>query len=224
MTCREWEEMCGAWLDGELDLVRSLDLEAHARECARCASRREEAEALRDTVRTAPYHRAPESLRRRLRRPRRDWRWLAALPAAAAVLLAAYFVLSTRPSMAREAVDAHVRSLLAAHLLDVPSTDRHTVKPWFAGKLDYSPDVETPAGFELLGGRLDYLGGRPVAALVYRRRLHIVNVFVWPSGERNPGVSVRSDRGYQVVHWVARGMTWWAVSDLNAAELAELAR
>jgi anti-sigma factor RsiW len=228
VNCRDVEELCGAWLDGELDLVRSVDLEAHVRDCPGCKARLRSEEDLSAALRAMPYQRAPEQLREQVRRqwtpqPRRQWRWipvLAGAPAFAALVLMFFFL---RPPIQHDVVDAHVRSLLANHLLDVPSTDRHTVKPWFAGKLDYSPDVKAPEGFDLIGGRLDYLEGHPVAALVYRRRQHTINVFTWPSAGRDRAPALRSERGFQVMNWTRAGMTWWAVSDLNGEELSQLA-
>ena len=135
---------------------------------------------------------------------------------------------AARPAaLVEEIVDGHVRSLMADHLLDVQSGDQHTVKPWFLGKLDFSPPVvgPRPLGFPLAGGRLDYLEGRPVAALVYLRRQHTINVFV--SRERGPAlasIQVRSVRGFHVHHWMRDGMSFWAVSDLNDAELTEFVR
>src|SRR5579871_939360 len=112
---------------------------------------------------------------------------------------------------------------MANHLTDVPSTDQHTVKPWFNGKLDFSPQVKEVEGFVLTGGRLDYLNGRQVAAVVYRRRQHIINLFIWPApGERSEQSS--ASQGYNTITWTRGGMSYAAVSDLNAKELAEFVR
>jgi anti-sigma factor RsiW len=130
-------------------------------------------------------------------------------------------------TVANEVVDSHVRSLMANHLFDVQSTDQHTVKPWFLGKLDFSPPVVdlAPIGFPLVGGRLDYLGGRPTAALVYQRQKHTINVFVSPVLDAAfAQTGVRSVRGFHVHHWVRDGMSFWAASDLNDAEFNDFVR
>ncbi len=124
-------------------------------------------------------------------------------------------------------VAGHIRALQPGHLMDVASTDQHTVKPWFDGRLDYAPPVKDlkADGFPLVGGRLDYLAGRPVAALVYQRRQHVIEVFAWPEGgRREPGPVDGSRSGYNYVRWSRDGMTFWAVSDVNAVELADFVR
>ncbi|APW38824.1 hypothetical protein RD110_17745 [Rhodoferax koreense] len=158
----------------------------------------------------------------------RWWQAVALYGAGAATAwLVASVVLVVPPDGTGEQVLAsHLRSLMADHLIDVASTDRHTVKPWFSGKLDFSPPVVDLAaqGFPLSGGRLDYIDGRPVAALVYRPGRHVVNLFVWPAPAGAASAPVRSTRqGYHIVEWVQAGMRLSAVSDMDAAELQTFA-
>jgi anti-sigma factor RsiW len=144
------------------------------------------------------------------------------LSALAASVALALYVLLPRPSVQDELISSHVRSLLAAHLTDVATSDRHVVKPWFNGKVDFAPPVVELAdtGFPLVGGRLDYLHGQVTAALVYRRRQHVINLFVWPAATRELSTvtSTRHD-GYTIVRWTADGLELAAVSDIDSREL-----
>jgi anti-sigma factor RsiW len=161
------------------------------------------------------------------------WRWLTGGAAGGALVMAALMLWVINPmlrgpddGLAGELVAGHVRSLMGNHLSDVISTDQHTVKPWFQGKLAYAPPVEDFAadGFPLGGGRLDYVAGQPVAALVYHRRGHVINVFVWPDSAAPKAAAPLSERGFHVVEWHGAGMQFWAVSDVNADELVTFER
>ena len=255
MSCQENTTLIHGYVDGELDLVHSLRVEDHLRECATCSQKYRNLQALRSAVRGGNlYFKPPEDLATRIhlslqeaegaRRPllssireapkklrRWSWSWQATAALAAGLALVAVATYRFAPGasrvsqgdwVAREILASHVRSLLADHLTDVPSSDQHTVKPWFNGKLDFSPPVRdlSQQGFPLIGGRLDYLDERPVAALVYQRRKHIINLFVWPSSEETQE-KVLMRQGYNMHHWAEAGMTFWAVSDLNNAELEE---
>jgi anti-sigma factor (TIGR02949 family) len=237
VECREVEDLLGAYLDGELEAAVSTSVRDHAATCAACRQRLANLESIGRIVRRAPYYQAPHGLRARLTNARTRTaapHWLAW--AAAAVLVASVtgsfvFVRSLKRAprtpdlvdvVAQEIVSSHVRSLMGEHLFDVRSTDQHTVKPWFLGKLDFSPPVTdlVAAGFPLTGGRLDYVGSRPVAALVYMRGQHTINLFVWPETSDAVGSSdARAIRGFHVRHWARGGMSYWAVSDVNNAEL-----
>lgn len=186
--------------------------------------------------RIAAQTRAAEALPRRVEpvsvpRPTRIARWLqsallfGAGAVAASVLMSSVLLRSTTSdALGDELAASHVRSLMAAHLTDVTSTDRHTVKPWFAGKLDYSPPVHDLAeqGYALIGGRLDVIRARPVAALVYRDGAHLINLFVWPAGDGVPSAPTR--HGYSLAGWTQQGMQFWAVSDASPAELQNFAQ
>ncbi|MGA7323052.1 MAG: anti-sigma factor [Rhodomicrobium sp.] len=153
-------------------------------------------------------------------------RWPKALAVLSPMALAASLALfvytaNQAPAVDQQLVASHVRSLLASHLTDVASSDQHTVKPWFLGKLDFSPPVSDLAekGFPLIGGRLDYVGGRVVAALVYKRHSHVVNLFVWPAGKMKAAPETLD--GYHVLSWTQGGFAYAAVSDLNPTEMKE---
>ena len=184
---------------------------------------------------SAAAEKGSAAAQRSARPARRAWRWAALAPAAAAAALVIVAAPRMWPRPSETSVEdavigAHVRSLLANHLTDVASSDQHTVKPWFQGKLDYSVSVKDWAseGFPLVGGRLDYVEDAPAAALVYKRAQHVINLFVWPSKRGNDGPVQRlSRRGYGAYRWSTEGMSYWAVSDVNDADLktfVELAR
>jgi anti-sigma factor (TIGR02949 family) len=236
MSCELVERDLSAYLDRELDIDAATAIRSHLTDCIGCRRLVAERQALGRLVRSAPYYAAPERLRARVsaRTNRTIFKGrFVPLAAAATLLIAAGIgatVMRLAPAaniaMVDQVVDGHVRSLMADHLFDVESTDQHTVKPWFLGKVDFAPPVVdlSSIGFPLVGGRLDYLGGQPVAALVYQRQKHTINVFVSPSNSGDPADVVRAERGFHVHHWARDGMSLWAVSDLNDAELTQFVR
>ena len=247
MNCGEARPLVQAYVDGELDVAKSLEVEAHRHGCIACAREEANLRALHTALsNSALYHEAPPLLERRVRAALRDARraeggprlalryysWVGA--AAAAVLVFAILVkgvlspgFPASELTAREVVDDHLRSLTENHLTDVLSSNQHTVKPWFDGRLTFTPPVEdlSPEGFPLIGGRLDYLNGHPVAAVVYRRRQHIINLFIAPAehaADTLPQSQVSG--GYNIIHWTKSGMGYWAVSSVSADELGRFAQ
>ena len=248
MNCKTAQNLIGGYVDGELDLVRSLEIEDHIQDCVFCAQDHKNHQLLRNGIKGGSlYFKAPADLQQRIHSCLRKaaqaeagprllpnrllpkwWLNIAAPIAAAAVVILALVPFLRGPSvddfLAGEIVSSHVRSLMASHLTDVPSSDQHTVKPWFAGKVNFSPPVEDLAkqGFPLIGGRLDYVDNRPVAALIYQRQKHFINLFIWPSrSDSDVETKTVSRQGYNLFHWTRSGMTYWAASDLNNAELQE---
>lgn len=233
-----------AYLDSELDAAGAASFERHLQSCAQCATALAAEQALRHTLSAAQlYERAPDRLRQKVRAALRAavpdhvpavrfpaWRWAAiAAVFLLAVLLGRELLTllgsnSEATALAVAAVDAHLRSLQPGHLMDVASTDQHTVKPWFDGKIDFAPSVRDFAsdGFPLIGGRLDVLAGRAAAALVYSRRKHVVNVFVL----KPPAVSALAPsgvrQGYHWLFWQKDGFSFVAVSDVAPADLQQL--
>jgi len=228
MNCREAHPLLNAYLDGELDAAHALEVESHTRECAACDAELEIQKRLSTAIAAAPYFRAAPGLHARIETAAPAWRrpapWLALVASlAVAFLLVARFV--PTQNIGNQVIQAHLRALRAGHLVDVAAPGGHTVRPWFAGKLDYALEVEdiSARGFVLAGGRLDSVNGRTVAALVYRRNGHIVNVFIWPASEESDRNPVgQSQDGLHMVNWRAEGMNWWAVSDLDLHQLQEL--
>jgi anti-sigma factor RsiW len=243
MDCTHAQGLIDIYLDRELDPVRSLEVEEHLRGCARCAESQGERATLRRNLKNGSlYFTAPSDLQSQIRRSVRQaakaeapahwfspgWYKIAAPLAAAAlvVLIVVPRFLGSSPDelLTQEVVASHIRSMMADHLADVPSTDQHTVKPWFNGKLNFSPPVSdlASAGFPLIGGRLDYLNNRPVAALIYRHEKHVINVFVWPAEQTSSSSTpIKTQQGYQVVRWSRAGMNFWAISDLESNQLAQ---
>ncbi len=241
MDCTQDRHLLEAYLDGELSFERSLEVEAHLGSCPGCSSKVRSWKEVRETVRgPGLYYRAPalvaDDIRKRIRHDRRTrgvpWfqRWLWA-GAGAAFATAAWIVAVTviHPAIRssdQEIVANHVRSLMPNHLMDVVSTDQHTVKPWFDGKLDFAPPVQdfSAEGYPLAGGRLDYLERHNVAVLIYHRALHVINLYIWPAEDNsNTAVHVQTIQGYNVLSWRKNGFEFRAVSDLNAAELLDFA-
>jgi anti-sigma factor RsiW len=239
MNCEEAEVLLHALIDGELDAGHAREVEAHIAGCPNCAARLREFTEMRQAMNPASLrHAAPASLRSRIEdklpapqvaQTRRSVMKGFAVGATASALAASgVLVMVMRKDDERrvlgDVVSAHLRSLQAQHLTDVMSSDQHTVKPWFNGRLDVAPPVVdlTALGFTLLGGRLDYVDAKPVAAIVYRRRVHVINLFCAPA----PGAATRravmeSLQGFNVRRWTENGLNLWAVSDLGAEELSE---
>lgn len=235
MTCPVAKEMLGAYLDGELDANAEFEIKRHLSDCQSCREAFERLRVRQSFMRQGDFsYQAPAGLESRIRKSigssRRgvvEWRRWAAL--AAAVLLVSGLSIrlwqqrrGAENEIAGEVVSSHVRALLSGHAADVISTDRHTVKPWFNGRIDFSPPVNdfVQQGFPLTGGRIDYVDHRPVATLVYQRRKHVIDLFLWPSTQAVARVQ-KTSNGYNVLVWSSGGMFYAAVSDLNASELEE---
>jgi len=247
MNCQESHDYIDAYIDSELDVATTILVKQHLRDCPKCQQLLETRKVVVAVLNNPQISfEVPDALFGKIQAvlpsvrsdvQRRSgsrfvFSWFAvplALAATIVVMLGLVFLnqrgmvdRSRGNALAQDVISSHVRSLLATHLLDVPSTDQHTVKPWFDGKLKFSPPVRDFAGqgFRLIGGRLDYIEGREVAALVYQRRLHIINLFVWPlESSRNTAAENFTKDGYNVSHWARDGFEFWAVSDVNAEDL-----
>jgi anti-sigma factor RsiW len=244
MTCKSALLFIEPYLDGELDASQQVEVERHLNECESCAAAHQRLISLRNDLRTlAPRYEVPDRLRGRiltgvrqaagsgqasgLLQGKMNWWALAATVLLTVSAGWSVMLMQSRRNapgeVAQEIVSSHIRSLMGDHLLDVPSTDQHTVKPWFNGKLDYAPDVKdfAAAGFPLIGGRVDYIDRRPVAVLVYKRRQHVINLFIWPAA--TSVATPKSDNGFNLLSWNQSGMNFCAISDLGDEELQQFA-
>jgi anti-sigma factor RsiW len=249
--CLDGKPMLQALVDGELDAAHSLRCEQHVAGCPTCAEEVRKLWAIRQTIGQGNARwPAPDALRSRvlaaiaaesmgrttpmperpalIQAPFRDalgfirrWSFVPSLAALAAALFLVLMPPDISPNLSEELIASHVRSLQADHLTDVATSDQHTVKPWFSGRIDFSPPVVdlSHRGFPLIGGRVDYVGGRNVAALIYQRNSHIINVFVWPASSSSRAAVSRE--GYNLINWTQAGLDFWIVSELNAVELKE---
>ncbi|MGY8665174.1 anti-sigma factor [Bradyrhizobium sp. UFLA05-109] len=238
MTCDEAKLLLHALIDGELDAGHTSEVEAHIATCPACATELAAQREMKRVLADASLrYTAPAALRARIEaslpRPRpqsrravlRGFAMGSAVSALAATgLVAIVLRQDDQQRILSEVVSAHLRSLQAGHLTDVVSTDQHTVKPWFNGKLDVAPPVIdlTAQGFTLLGGRLDYIDARAIGAVVYRRRQHIINLFVSQTAStEHRAPKTQTMQGFNCRRWGDRGLNFWAVSDIGADELAE---
>lgn len=253
MSCNEMQKFLDPYLDDELDLVNILKIEQHLQDCVACQARYQNLLALRKGFKDKSlYYELPPTLQKRVhtalvksqpRRPsfisglmtRSRVGWSVAVAFVLLLVMAGTGLtfLNLTPNdtnrasnqLGQEILDSHLRSLMLNHLEDVVSTDQHTVKPWFNGKLDFSPVVEDFAGqgYPLIGGRLDYVDNKPAAVLVYERGKHIINVYIW---RNNSGSGSKTDsqtssaQGYNLINWATAGFNYWVVSDLNETDLA----
>ncbi|GHO98938.1 membrane protein [Reticulibacter mediterranei] len=243
MNCDDVQDLIDGYVDGELDLVRSLEIEQHLQKCVTCMQEYKNRQILHRAISNGNfYYRAPASLQKRIQSSMKSsppplrgiaWRTLIAAAALTLLLIVAWNVVrfvmltSTTNSLTQEVLASHIRSLMPGHLVDVSSSNQHTVKPWFNGKLDFSPPVVDLAqqGYPLIGGRLDYVRNKAVAVLVYQHGGHVINLFVWPEGQNEgQGTTSITQQGYHILSWNRSGMSYWVVSDLEEAQLQEFVR
>jgi len=243
MTCREAGPLLHARLDNELDMASSASVDVHLSDCRVCAAQYQALQNLHEEILSSDLAYAPGiALERKLadrflgeeKSPRRLWNWswpsasvMAAVAIAAVVLIAFLPMLrvSNTDTLSAEILDNHLRALQAVHPVDVPSSDQHTVKPWFQGKTSFSPPVPdlTQDGFILIGGRLEVIHQQPAAAIVYRRRQHVIDLYVSPSTGADSKIELHELGGYHLLHWTQNNMSYWAVSDVDAADLRTFA-
>ncbi len=244
MDCEEIRKIIDAYIDGELELSSIQTVEEHLRGCTKCSEYHERIIAVGNAIRKEGRYLPPPHLHTRIQARLlevadvKPWRpilknWLVfgapSLVFGLLLMVSLVFLFKTTTrdtQFQQEVISSHVRSLMLDHLTDIASSDQHTVKPWFNGKLNFSPPVEdyTRAGFPLVGARLDYLQHHPAAALVYRHRQHTINLFILPSIEQKD-IKTKTyqaiQQGYQLLHWTKAGLAYWVVSDLNLADMQD---
>ena len=246
MTCPEVRSHISGFIDGELDPILTQEIERHIEECHACLAEVNRLQWLAKSIgeKPIPYElplgregRVRKTILREagvgLHRVTRSPRVLALALSAFLIVVATWWVtarfysISREELLTQEILQSHVRSLMPDHLIDVPAADQHTVKPWFDGRVDFSPIVPdlSAEGFVLVGGRLDYVDDRTVAVIVYNRRLHVINLFTWPNSSKGEKeFSLETDKGYHLISWHREGMTYFAVSDVSSADLKEFIR
>ena len=246
MNCQETQHWLSAYCDGELPMPLTLEIEQHFAGCQTCAQMRDNVALMGRRLRAAAFA-VPENLRQRVRAAvqpqqtnaaravRPGPRWWSGVAAAAALVIAAFVVQThdraqDRRLLLSEVTDSHIRSLIGDHLVDVASSDKHTVRPWFEGKVDFAPAVPdlSAQGFKTIGGRLDYIGGHSAAALVYQCRKHYISLILWPAGaDENASSGIQSEaaqRGYSILRWNAGGLCYWAISEISQDDLKSFAQ
>lgn len=249
MPCDHARTLLGAYVDGELTGAARQAAADQVRSCPACADAADDIRRIGRQLNATGREIAPPQLAQRIRdelakemasdrpvpsRLATTWRapaarFVGAMVAASVVSSLITWSVATWPRgevrLENDVVSAHIRSLLQDSPIQVASSDNHTVKPWFNGRIDFAPEVKdfTSEGFPLLGGRIDYIGGRRVGAIVYKRHLHVINVFMWPAAAPEPADALADvAKGYNVLHWSKAGVTYWAISDLNADEMRQL--
>ena len=245
MTCREAGPLLHARLDNELDMAGSAGIDLHLSDCRACAAQYAALESLHEEIAAADLAFAPgAALERNLvarfleeqkppsRSRNSSWNWLNSSILAAAVIAIALIVSipmlrldGGTDAITAEILDNHLRALQTVHQVDVPSSDQHTVKPWFQGKTSFSPRVPdlTQEDFILIGGRLEVIHQQPAAAIVYRRRQHVIDLYISPSAGADSNAELRELGGYHLLHWMQNNLSYWAVSDVDANDLRRFA-
>ena len=245
MDCDDIHTKIEPYLDAELTLSDRRDFEEHIEHCKNCAELLESKRMIKRMVGEVEYKNAPPSLKKNIQIKLRDYtgedstrpglaQWLSLsagslLVGSLATWVFMVFVLTAplQTGLVDEVISSHVRSLMVDHMTDIKTSDRHTVKPWFNGKLDFSPPIVDlkKEGFELIGGRLDYMLDKPVSAVVYKRRAHVINLFIMKNDTDNDKESTKliHRNGYNIIFWKVNGLDYWLISDLNKKELRQFA-